>query len=552
MVAVLNPRGVIPRSKDCELPPDYASIAENVRLDNGRLEPWRQYVKVLDVPPGTKRIHNRDCCWAAHPDSCARYTEAKACEQTFLSTANEKPMVSDSLCHTDWSLLGWPIPMAPGVELYTDPAVDCDADVQERRYVITYGDGCEEGAPSPPTQALYVNKDQGAMVTLPSIPPECWGITQVNVYRLAATWDVESGLNVEPDNRNQSNGLITGWGDPKTESFYFLVGEVQADQGFFLDEGGKLGRRLISDDFFPPACGLQVAGETRSGSLIGWVGKEVWFSERNAYHAWPLKSRMSFEETIVQVCVCEDNVFVLTEAKGYVVSDSVDCKDSTCRPVAESKQSFPATSARSCVLLPNAVLYSSTEGLVFLGADTSSRIVSNRAFAKDDWALLDPSQIQLEMVENHLILLTGRESVVWNMSFDEGGQLPADITTLSFSPDDLSIDHDNELYFLMHDSVWHFNAGTQYMNMRWRQATQDLGESQIVDSLRLKYEKKRTSNRNTVSLFKEGRLMTSRPVGNAPVRLRASLGRCYQVEVKGNEPVCSLYYGTGIASLIGQ
>ena len=538
------PRGVVPRSQGCNLGPSYASIAENIRLRHGRWEPWKVPKKILDVP-GTSRVaHVRDCCWAADDDCLTHYLDAGACEQTYLSGPDRRPEVSPSLCEHDWRFLGLPVPDDISLVSNSLSPDDDGATSTLRSYVITYCTECDEGPPSCPTEPIKVDKQSSVVLSLPVPPDDKWGVTHVNVYRTASTWDSQEGLiDFNPD------ALTSGWTPTTVNQNFFLVGRIEITEMSFTDNGEKLGKLLTTEDFYPPAEGLRIGGETASGSLVGWIDTEVWFSERNAYHAWPIKARMSFPYKVKAVCVCNDTVYVLTEANAYVLQDSIDCQDSTCRPVAMSKDAYPICSERSCVVTPSGVLYSSLEGLVWLGPDTESRIVSSRAFAKDDWIALDPSRIQLETSQSYLFLLTDQVFFVWDFSIDDSGQLPEDLTTLDFLPDSLIIDDQEQLFFLLGGSVYQFDAGDQYMTMKWRQANQDYGTEGIITSMRGKYLNQKATDLNSISIYQNCELKLCRPLNKNPMRTRTRFGSDYQVEVTGKEPLCVLYYGIGINDL---
>lgn len=542
---IVNPRGVSPKAQECNLGPEYASIAENVKLRHGRWEPWKVPEETVRLPSNSHNAHTRDCCWLADSDCLSTYVDAGACERTYRSAPNSRPLVTDSLCDYSWTYLGMPVPDDIYAECNRRSSAVSSPDTTLVSYVITYSTPCDEGPPSCPVSAGKFDKEDCVEILFPPAPDDMWGITHVNVYRTTSLWDSSQGLvDFNPD------AIVSGWDSTVVETEFFLVATVPVSFAGYTDTHEEpLGRSLQTVDFYPPAEGLQIGGETQSGSLVGWIDNEVWFSERNAYHAWPLKARMSFPYKVGAVCVCEDTVFVLTDHASFVISDSIDCRDSTCRPVQEAKDAYPLCSRRSCVVLPNAVLYSSTEGLVLLGADTSSRIVSSLAFAKDDWIALGPNSMQIETTESYLFLLTDQAFLVWELALDEFGLLPDNLTSLDFTPDQLIIDENDDLFFLLDDTVYKFDAGHSYMRMRWRQAPQEVLD-ETMSAVRLDYLHKRTTNHNTVTLRQNDRVLFCRPLGTAPARLRSPFGQCYQWEISGTEPMCGLYYGLGINSLI--
>lgn len=553
MVAVITPKGVVPKAQDCELGPDYASIAENIRLRHGRWEPWKTPREVVKLPKGSRSAHVRDCCWTADTECLSSYVDAGACQRTYRSSPNERILVTDSLCEYDWTYLGVPVPDPILTRSNRRASSDTSPDTALVGYLITYSTPCGEGPPSCTEMVGKLDKEDCVEILFPPEPDPMWGVTHVNVYRTASLWDSSQGLvDFNP------NALESSWNSSVVQTDYFLVATVPVHAGGYVDVPlsdkdktlTKFGKMLTTEDSSPPKQGLQIGGETDSGSLVGWIDNEVWFSERNMYHAWPLKARMNFPYNVQRVCVCNDTVFVLTDHHSFILEDSIDCRDSTCRPVSMAKDSYPLCSQRSCVVLPNAVLYSSEEGLVLLGSDTSSRIVSSLAFAKDDWIALGPNEIQIETAHSYLFLLTDREFLVWDLALDEFGLLPDNLTTMDFTPDSLIIDQSDDLFFLLDDVGYKFDAGDSYMRMRWRQALQDTGAQQSMSAARVKYLEKRSPTHNKLTLIQNDRVVVSRDIGHKPIRVRSSLGSCYQWEISGTEPLCGLYYGTGINSLV--
>lgn len=548
MTYLTAPRGVVPRAQDCNLGPEYAALAENIRLRHGRWEPWKTPKAVLHLPEDAIHAHVRDCCWTASDDCYSIYTDAGACEQTYHTRPGRRPEVSAELCTTDWRFLGLPIPDPIAVSTVSTDCVSCEYTDEPVSYVITYCSECEEGAPSCPAQLELIPKDSQAVIAFPPAPDPMWGVTHVNIYRLKGLWDSSQGLM----DMSNPNALVGGFTSPITGSQFFRVGQVPISEEYFVDRGDHLGQTLTTEDFYPPAEGLQIGGETASGSLVGWIDNEVWFSERNAYHAWPIKARFNFPHEVKRVCTCNDLVYVLTDGQAYVIEDSAECRDSTCRPVREAKDSYPICSQRSCVVLPNGVLYASIDGLVLLTADASSLVVSGLAFAKDDWHALGPNTIQIEKAENYLFLLTDQVFFVWSLSFDESGQLPADLTTLDFLPDSLIIDDEDHLFFTLDGTVYEFDAGDDYMTMRWRQATQDNGTETLVTAMRGQYLNRKTHSLNFISFYQSKRRVLRRELTHKGFRFRSRLGCDFQVEVIGKEPLCGLYYGVGFSDLARQ
>jgi len=437
-----RPRGFVPRSKGCNLPANYAQKAQNLNTLSRRFEPWR----------GVDR-------------------------KTYRSVPGEPIMVTDSVCDPHWTNLGYPIPDAPVV---VSDTVDKGPDTETRTYVITYGTECEEGPASCPSDEILSTKSSLQAIQLPD-PPDChWGIEVVRVYCSQSLWDSSEGLA-----DLQGGPIQQGWTSPSGQQEYFLVGTFPVTQrNLVLGPKPELGQRLNTSDHLPAPEEARVGGETELGSLVIFWDKSIAFSERNRYWGFPLKTWHDFPFEVKDVKVCNNTVFVLTCGAVYVIQDDVDCRDSNARQVLEVKGDNVPSHCLSCVELPDGVLYTSQAGLVFLNVQGTARVVSGPAFAKDDWNQLGPIRA-LTIGCGLLIVSTDQEDVVWELAFDDQGNLPADLSTLSFCADQWIVDDQGHLYFLA------------------------------------------DNNR----------------------RVRSTATSCLQLRVKGNEPMCSLSYGQGLNSL---
>lgn len=540
-----RPRGVVPRARGCGLGPDFAQIAENIKLSDGLFEPWRQPVHLLEFPERVATAHVRNCCWTGTSVCDARYLDAGIPRKTYLSAPSQRPVVTADLCDTDWSYLGYPTPDV--VEVVLDTAPEKSADTEQRTYVITYGTDCEEGPASCPTDSIEANKDSLIGLQLPQRPDDMWGATTVNIYRSQSLWDSEQGLT-----SFNPNDIDQGWNASTTEAEYFLIAELPIHTPSWVDDGSaETGRMLRSQELIAPKEGTVLVGETASGSLVGFHKETntVMFSERNKYWGFPYKTAHTFPSNIQNVCVCKDTVFVLTDESPFILQDSVDCKDSTARPVTAVKDPLPAFCTESCVTVGDGIVYSSTEGLVYLRPDGSHTMTSRAAFAKDQWQALGPSRIRLEKGCEHLfVYVPGDLTYVWSLSLDESGYLPPDLTTLTIAPAQWLHDAQGRLYILSDNAAYEFNAG-DHMQMRWRQIEQRTPSKTRVSAIRGDYVKKDSVHFNILSLYRNGTLSVVRELTPKGSRIKASAALCTQLELKGTEPMCWIGAGAGLNSI---
>lgn len=545
---ISQPRGIVPKRKGCELPAEYAEIAENMDLSSGRFQPWRTPLEILKFPKRVLTAHVRDCCWTGDSDPSSTYVDAGVDRKTYWSNPTRRPWVTDSICDTDWSYLGYPVPDAPVV--YSDLGVEAELgpNTEYRTYVITYGTECEEGPASCPSDPIKATKESLVGIRLPPPPDPMWSVQVVRVYQSVTQWDSTQGL-LDFEGSPIQQGVL----DPSASAQYYLVAELPYYQSHHIVAPEvSVGPQLVTQHLLaPPEC-AQVAGETERSSLVIFWDKTVAFSERNCHWGFPLRTWHDFPYDIKDVKVCGDTVFVLTKGAVYVIQDTVDQVDASARQVQEVKgEDFVPSPCLSCAVSGNAVWYTSPSGLVRLDVSGSGSLVSRPAFGKDEWMSLGPIR-SLTIGMGMVILSTRQDEYVWEYRLDDGGNLPADLTTLSFSVDQWLKDDQENIYFLADGVVYQFNAGDDNMSMTWRQAEQRTGDRQKISALGVDYIKKDTPNQNVVSVYRGGQASVHKAIGHRPRKIRNTATDCLQIQVKGTEPMCSVSYGQGLNSLSGD
>lgn len=535
-----QPKGVIPSQNGCPIGADYAQVAENIDLTRRGWVPWREPRPVHDFKEAVRSGHVRECCYHGVPVADAHYLDAGVPSRTYLTARGEYPVVADDFCADRWVRVGYPRPDLPNVVVQDHGGPDGPFTFPTQ-YKIAYANDCDEVGPgSKPTPPTKLNPKGVVHVQLPQKPAKEWHATHVVIYRLVPVWDTGEGYFDLQE--GSLNAPIAG---PGVEAEYFEVGRVPIGTQSFTDRGTFLGPALVTDDLLAPQKGLIITGETSFGSIVGFCGREVWFSERNAYWGFPPRARHQFPDNVCHLVVCQDRVIVVTETRVYVLVDDADCRDSMNRTVVEGKQTFHCCGRDSYVQLANGVLYTTLEGLVLADVEASARVVSGRAFERDDWRALAPNSTHLGSGHGHLFLSTHRGTFVWPLVFDEQGLLPEYLSTLSFTPDRWFNDEHGELYFLQHNSLYHFNEGDEFMQMDWHQADQRLRARTRVSTLRGDYRDKKDKHGNRITMYRNQRQIKHTDRANQTIRMRSTLGDCFSVRIEGREPMCGVYYGAG-------
>jgi len=147
---------------------------------------------------------------------------------------------------------------------------------------------------------------------------------------------------------------------------------------------------LTSNDYDAPPEDLQGVTVIQNNIMAGFVGNDIYFTEPNQFHAWPVKYKISLEYNIVGMVALGTDLLVLTEGFPYVISGS----DPAVLSVTRYSTNYPCLSKRSIVQTDAGVMYSTHEGLAIASFVGGVQIATAPAHSPDTWnAALDPSTI---------------------------------------------------------------------------------------------------------------------------------------------------------------
>jgi hypothetical protein len=386
-------------------------------------------------------------------------------------------------------------------------------------------------------------------------PPADACVDSINVYRLGSTWDTEKGFKEAQqygDLRHQ------GYHDVFTEAHWFLVASVPVGTTQFIDslDSHQLGRLLTTWDFFPPPDALRIVGETSSGSLVGYVGDVLWFSERNAHHAWPPRTRLVLDHKIKRVAVHDNTVFVATTGYPFVVDDSTaECKDAACRAVRPGNVAAPICSERSMVLHDGAAYWATRWGFVRMGNDAVVSQVSDRFFSKEDWEQLDPSTMTAAIHNGVLYASTAERS--FYVDLQDAGELPIGVVDLTISPVQWLTTEDGRLMLLAGEGhVMEWDAGPDSMAYVWKSRRAVMPGSIRLSAVKVVFGGKvcvdQASGPGAVlTVWRDGRQALLRTVHhNKAMRIRNGRGIEWCVGVHSKATVREIHLGPTVISLV--
>lgn len=450
---------------------DYARRAHNVNLCHGRLDPWRSPLKKAEVP-NAQSIHfrNETIYHAAECDAC--FADIEPCGDTIVSSRERCPAKLDGDCNA--TTLGFPCPQPPTAT--GKPDVSEGFFTELRSYAITYSNGCDEGGASAPSEGCKASKGDSITLTLPQPDPKYNDATEINIYRLQSSWDVSQGmLSSQPGVTEGGQALLDGLASVSTEADYYLVGTVPVgtttfiDSGAWLDDPNLLCDTLVSQDYSPPPEGLCIEGLTALGSLVGYLGSELYFSERNTHYAWPDKYRVELGCEIRGICLHDNTIFVITDGTPFVLQDTPDALDTYCRFPQPADKAAPLASRKSLVCVDGVAIWATPDRLVAMTAQRDIRTISEPEFKPDNWRKICPESMRAACHDGDYFFSTNNFSGIFGNLLTEGDN---QLTTIDICPKCWATDKSGALHFLKDGCVYQWDRGDEFLKMTYETSRQ--------------------------------------------------------------------------------
>lgn len=454
--------GIIPRLQDHALAPTQATIAHDVKLRNGRIEPWREALGVHDTVKGAKSFYMYGCCPLSWTDNITCTELAPDWNRLYLTGRGGRglELAEAHDCELDYFKAGVPAPASP---LYASANETCGPEVDARSYVYTYvNQWGEESAPSPPSNIVRVADGETVQLSGVAAPPSEYCIVAANIYRAATGFR-------PPDGKVQS---------PLTD--YLYVATVSIPTSSFSDsiQGQYLGAALETQyDRMPPE-GMQ--GVTAIGDqvrLAGFRGNQIFMSEPFQPHNWPAKYDLTLDFDIVHLLALDQRLFVTTTSKPYII-DVSNCDDTKCTPVTSIDYELTDIACKyphAAIMTYHGLFYATQYGIVLLQPSGEWHIVTARWFGEDEWRKIKPHTIRMAYWEGFLFFATDLATFLLNINSRPYGDMEgAELVTLSDKPIDMLRTATGQLLYLHEDKIWEWDAGKSYRSYTWqsRQITQ--------------------------------------------------------------------------------
>jgi hypothetical protein len=364
-----------------------AQKAINCDLSKGNLKPFRNYTKGENLIDGViKTIYDWKLDGTHHWISSTRElnfarspVSDEAHSRVYVTGMEEPRVLSTSELsfpfdfETDFYKLGVP---APESALTIDSGYTVGSGY--RAYIYTYvvvlnGSDAEEGINS----AIASVSDYGSgNVTLSGFaaPPSNRSIGKIRVYRTSAT--------------------TSGAADFRYVGEFSTVG-VDFDTFTFTDDVAEasLGEVIPTTTFTPPPQALKGITALKNGSLVGFVGKRVYFSEPYLPHAWPYNYPL--DANIVGIGLIGSNIVVMTDENVYFLEGPPEA-------ISDRKLEgrYPCVSARGIVSCEAGVIFPSDTGIALVTLD-GVRIYSLEYLEEEQYShQYAPSTIRAEFYDN--------------------------------------------------------------------------------------------------------------------------------------------------------
>ena len=429
--------GVLPQVSSRLLPDTSATIAENARLDSGRLAAWRAPLAINDhnnaafnVPSNTRTIYrHRDragnsywLVWTTDVHAVASPIAEDPFDRLYWTgqqfprmaigtevTGSVAPTYEPSVSRK----LGVPQPTDTPTVLVTTALPESTAIALSRAYAYTWVSGIgEESGPSPASGIIDVKSGETVTITFTgSVPAHIYNTVSRpalrRIYRTGANGDFQYVKDI-----------------PYTAS---------STTDSFLDE--NLGEIIPTTEWDAPPD--ENTGDHPDGPLLGltampngitagFTGRSVFFSEAFIPHAFPRSYSLTTKSKIVGLASISIGLLVMTQGKPVLITGSSPAS----MAAVEIDNNQACVSGRSIADMGEVALYASPDGIV-AGGESGVSLVTDGIFSRDQWQALNPPSIHGYHYEGRYIFFWQNGGNSGGYVFDGRGDTPM-ISTLNY------------------------------------------------------------------------------------------------------------------------
>lgn len=242
--------------------------------------------------------------------------------------------------------------------------------VSTRAYITTFlSDWDEESAPSPPSELLTLDQNDGVTVTTAAAPTGrhivAWRLYRSTTTSTGSIWSLVADTD--------ASGAIVRDG-------VFIGFDIAQRTYTDLQPDEKLQEPCETITWAEPPDNLQGLVGMPNGIMLGFFGSTLCACEPFAPYAWPVQYQLTLEYPIVAIGVFGQTAVVLTTGFPYFVSGA----DSASLSSQKIEVPQSCLSARSVAQVDGGVVYASPDGLC-LASPSGISVLTQGAFSKADW-----------------------------------------------------------------------------------------------------------------------------------------------------------------------
>lgn len=218
-----------------------------------------------------------------------------------------------------------------------------------------------------------------------------------------ATFDIIDGVVIDTIDQYTFTFAEIGFDIPEVSAsgtLYYDVSETLTSTARYWGDSSysftddfnylSLTTTLATTEYVAPPGNLQGLTVVQNTFLAGFVGNTLYFSEPNAFHAWPEAYKRSFESTIVGLASVGSQLLVLTESYPYILDGS----DPAVMSQAKLPAQYPCLNPKSIVVASFGVVYATHDGLAIWSSTSGAQLLTRVVHSSDTWnESLDPSTL---------------------------------------------------------------------------------------------------------------------------------------------------------------
>lgn len=354
--------GEAPRVTPRLLPDTGAQIAQDVRLEDGELSPFRKPFPIheLVLAPDTevKTIYRHGGQWLHWP-TVVHAAPGPVNEDRLYYTGDGAPKVRMG---DDVYPLAVPHPQnAPAAAVTGAGTGDAYTRLYVRTFVTEFG---EESEPSPISNEVLWQSGQTVTLSGLDAAPAGRGITLERIYR--------------------SQTSATG-----NTQLYFIA-ERATSSADFIDNVPVEGfvEPLPSLNWNQPPDDLAGLVSLPNGMMAAYAGKQLYFCEPYRPHAWPQAYILTTDYDIMGLAAYGTTLVVATTGNPYIVSGTAP----ESMVMEKLELNMPCLSQQGMVDLGYSVAYPSHDGLVVVQGGAAN-VVTAGLMTRDQWLKLKPAEL---------------------------------------------------------------------------------------------------------------------------------------------------------------